>query len=198
MPVERSSKGRERIAIPQKSVAICNCDSQSSPRPSRTSAGRHKYGCANAIAAWLHEANMRPRSVTGFPVGSCVVNSYLRLGVQGLGADQAYDHTYGQGPCQSSHDALHWMPPYLDGWYTLFLLAWRVFSWFFLPRPWRRYGRNAGYPTSPVQTRTCSLPASGSSVALASVQTVTVSRDPLLARARREVGSSDSGPTWPG
>ena len=32
------------------------------------------------------------------------------------------------------------------------------------------YGRNAGYPTPPVQTRTCSFPASGSSVALASVQ----------------------------
>ena len=34
----------------------------------------------------------------------------------------------------------------------------------------RRYGRDAGYPTPPVQTRTCSFPASGSSVALASVQ----------------------------
>jgi MFS family permease len=30
------------------------------------------------------------------------------------------------------------------------------------------YGRNAGYPAPPVQTRTCSFPASGSSVVLAS------------------------------
>jgi len=60
-------------------------------------------------------------------------------------------------------------------------------------RMMRRYGRNAGYPTSPVQTRTCSFPASGSSVALASAQGQT-----LFARARREVGSSHSGPTCPG
>jgi hypothetical protein len=73
---------------------------------------------------------------------------------------------------------------------TVFLLSYDV--------PRRRYGRNAGYPTSPVQTRTCSCPASGSSVALASVQQVTVSRHPLIARARREVGSSDAGPTCPG
>jgi hypothetical protein len=64
--------------------------------------------------------------------------------------------------------------------------------------PWSSYGRNAGYPTSPVQTRTCSVPASGSSVARASVQKVTVSRDPLMARARREGGASDSGPPCPG
>jgi hypothetical protein len=30
------------------------------------------------------------------------------------------------------------------------------------------YGRNAGYPAPPVQSRTCSFPASGSSVVLAS------------------------------
>jgi hypothetical protein len=41
-------------------------------------------------------------------------------------------------------------------------------------RRWRHmslrslYGRNAGYPAPPVQTRTCSFPASGSSVVLAS------------------------------
>src|SRR5215470_13148910 len=35
---------------------------------------------------------------------------------------------------------------------------------------WHRHGRDAGYPTPPVQTRTCSFPASGSSVALASAQ----------------------------
>ncbi len=33
-----------------------------------------------------------------------------------------------------------------------------------------RHGRNAGYPAPPVQTRTCSFPASGSSVARASAQ----------------------------
>src|SRR5262249_44160337 len=32
----------------------------------------------------------------------------------------------------------------------------------------RLYGRNAGYPAPPVQSRTCSFPASGSSVVLAS------------------------------
>jgi hypothetical protein len=62
-----------------------------------------------------------------------------------------------------------------------------------LPHVGQRYGRDAGYPTPPVQTRTCSFPASGSSVALASVQGKT-----LFAKARREVGSSDSGPTCPG
>src|SRR5215813_13154671 len=36
--------------------------------------------------------------------------------------------------------------------------------------PRSRHGRDAGYPTPPVQTRTCSFPASGSSVALASAQ----------------------------
>jgi hypothetical protein len=56
-----------------------------------------------------------------------------------------------------------------------------------------RHGRDAGYPTPPVQTRTCSVPASGSSVALAAVQGRT-----LMAMARREVGSYDSGPTCPG
>ena len=30
------------------------------------------------------------------------------------------------------------------------------------------YGRHAGYPAPPVQTRTCSFPASGASVVLAS------------------------------
>src|SRR5262245_22039126 len=33
---------------------------------------------------------------------------------------------------------------------------------------WGLYGRNAGYPAPPVQSRTCSFPASGSSVVLAS------------------------------
>src|SRR4029453_19093324 len=33
---------------------------------------------------------------------------------------------------------------------------------------WPLYGRNAGYPAPPVQSRTCSFPASGSSVVLAS------------------------------
>jgi hypothetical protein len=47
-----------------------------------------------------------------------------------------------------------------------------------------RHGRNAGYPAPPVQSRTCSFPASGSSVALASAQGQT-----LFAMARREVGS---------
>ena len=70
--------------------------------------------------------------------------------------------------------------------------------WRFASRPQGRYGRNAGYPTSPVQTRTCSFPASGSSVTLASVQVVSVSRHLLFARARREVGSYCSGPTCPG
>jgi hypothetical protein len=37
-----------------------------------------------------------------------------------------------------------------------------------------RHGRNAGYPAPPVQSRTCSFPASGSSVALASAQGRTV------------------------
>jgi len=44
-----------------------------------------------------------------------------------------------------------------------------------------------------VQSRTCSFPASGSSVALASAQGQT-----LVALARREVGSCCSGPTCPG
>jgi hypothetical protein len=42
------------------------------------------------------------------------------------------------------------------------------FFWNFPSRLWRLYGRNAGYPAPPVQTRTCSFPASGSSVVLAS------------------------------
>ena len=37
-----------------------------------------------------------------------------------------------------------------------------------------RHGRNAGYPAPPMQSRTCSFPASGSSVALASAQGRTV------------------------
>jgi hypothetical protein len=41
-----------------------------------------------------------------------------------------------------------------------------------------RHGRDAGYPAPPVQTRTCSFPASGSSVALASAQSVTVTGTP--------------------
>jgi hypothetical protein len=45
----------------------------------------------------------------------------------------------------------------------------------------------------PVQTRTCSFPASGSSVARASAQ-----GRALVAMARREVGSDDAGPTCPG
>jgi len=50
-----------------------------------------------------------------------------------------------------------------------------------------RHGRNAGYPAPPVQTRTCSFPASGSSVALASAQgrTVISSRPCLLWPAGR-------------
>ena len=50
-----------------------------------------------------------------------------------------------------------------------------------------RHGRNAGYPTPPVQSRTCSFPASGSSVALASAQgsTVISSRPCLLWPAGR-------------
>jgi hypothetical protein len=62
----------------------------------------------------------------------------------------------------------------------------------------RRHGRNAGYPAPPVQSRTCSFPASGSSVARASAQAVSVSGHPLCAMARREVGSGCSGPTCPG
>jgi len=47
-------------------------------------------------------------------------------------------------------------------------------------------------------TRTCSFPASGSSVALASVQEIPASKHLLVAKARREVGSSVSDPTCPG
>ena len=61
------------------------------------------------------------------------------------------------------------------------------------PRESRRHGRNAGCPTPPVQSRTCSFPASGSSVALASAQGHT-----RFAIARREVGSCCAGPTCPG
>src|SRR4030095_11717435 len=50
-----------------------------------------------------------------------------------------------------------------------------------------------GYPAPPVQSRTCSFPASGASVARASAQ-----GHPLFAIARREVGSCCSGPTCPG
>src|SRR5918999_3255720 len=39
-------------------------------------------------------------------------------------------------------------------------------------------GRDAGYPAPPAQTRTCSIPASGSSVALASAQAKTVTGPP--------------------
>jgi len=53
-----------------------------------------------------------------------------------------------------------------------------------------RRGRDAGYPAPPAQTRTCGFPASGSSVALASAQAVSVSGHTLLAIPRREVGSS--------
>ena len=74
-------------------------------------------------------------------------------------------------------------------------------QWALLPsREWaqHRHGRDAGYPAPPVQTRTCSFPASGSSVALASAQAVSVSGHTLFAIARREVGSYESGPTCPG
>ena len=39
-------------------------------------------------------------------------------------------------------------------------------------------GRDAGYPAPPAQTRTCSIPASGSSVALASAQAETITGPP--------------------
>src|SRR5262245_43732719 len=50
-----------------------------------------------------------------------------------------------------------------------------------------RHGRNAGCPTPPVQSRTCSVPASGSSVARASAQgrTVLSSRPCVLWTAGR-------------
>jgi hypothetical protein len=44
-------------------------------------------------------------------------------------------------------------------------------------------GRNAGYPAPPARTRTCSFPASGSSVVLAFAQAIG-----LIAIPRSEVG----------
>ena len=49
MPDVPSSKAPGPTAIPRKSVATCNCAWRSSPKPSRTSAGRRKCGSANAI-----------------------------------------------------------------------------------------------------------------------------------------------------
>ena len=54
------------------------------------------------------------------------------------------------------------------------------------------YGRNAGYPAPPARTRTCSFPASGSSVVLAFAQA-----NGLIAISRSEVGSCDSSPACP-
>ena len=45
---------------------------------------------------------------------------------------------------------------------------------FFSGKTRGRHGRDAGYPAPPVQTRTCSFPASGASIALASAQGRTV------------------------
>ncbi len=57
---------------------------------------------------------------------------------------------------------------------------------------------DTGYPAPPAQTRTCSFPASGSSVALASAQLVAVSDHALFAIPRSEVGLRSSDPTMSG
>ena len=52
MPDALWSKAPGPTAIPPRSVDICNCDSKTNPKSSRTSVGRPKSGCANATDDW--------------------------------------------------------------------------------------------------------------------------------------------------
>ena len=61
---------------------------------------------------------------------------------------------------------------------------------------WLLHGRDAGYPAPPAQTRTCSIPASGSSVALASAQAETVTGPPPVCCSPR-VGLVHVDPALP-